>query len=259
LHWYHAIDTHRRSVITDAALILKLEGQHSGQTKHRLRRIPLVIGMPVAINHNFDVAAGVVNGSFGFLRRIRFFTDANGKRYLKSCVVEVPGSESVEIPDLPQHHFPVLPDSTELKFEHGGSHRRCTITRKQVPIEPGFAMTVHKAQGQTMQRVIVDLAGCFGTEQPYVMVSRATSISGLMVLRDFDVRQITKRRSEELRKEFSRLAVLQLQTIVKGGNGSEVEEAKRKMTELRTSSARGSKRKIVADNGRCDSAKRLRT
>jgi hypothetical protein len=30
-----------------------------------------VIGMPVAINQNFDVAAGVVNGSHGILRRLR--------------------------------------------------------------------------------------------------------------------------------------------------------------------------------------------
>jgi len=67
LHWYHAIDTHRKAVVTDAALIEKLEGQHSGQTKYRLRRIPLAIGMPVAVNQNFDVAAGVVNGSYGTL------------------------------------------------------------------------------------------------------------------------------------------------------------------------------------------------
>ena len=40
LHWYHAIDTHKKSVITDTALIESLESQHSGQMKHRLRRIP---------------------------------------------------------------------------------------------------------------------------------------------------------------------------------------------------------------------------
>ena len=33
-HWYHAIDTHKKSVITDTALIESLETQHSGQTKH---------------------------------------------------------------------------------------------------------------------------------------------------------------------------------------------------------------------------------
>jgi len=65
--------------VTDPALIRKLEEQHSGQMKHRLRQIPLVIGMPVAINQNFDVPAGVVNGSYGVLRKIRYFTDSDGQ------------------------------------------------------------------------------------------------------------------------------------------------------------------------------------
>ena len=233
LHWYHAIDTHKRATVTDPDLIKKLESQHSGQTKHRLRRIPLVIGMPVAINQNFDVAAGVVNGSYGFLRGIRYFTDRDGRRYLKSCIVEIPGSDTVEMPGLQMHHFPVLPDVTDLKFEHGGSRKRCTIKRKQVPIEPGFAMTVHKAQGQTMSKVIVDLAGCAGTEPPYVMVSRATSLDGLLVLRDFNARQITKRRSEDLRKEFERLMYLKWKTIASCGLADEVEVSKRMMEKLR--------------------------
>ena len=94
LHWYYAIDTHKKAMITDADLIEKLESQHSGQTKQRLCQIPLIVGMPVAINQNFDVAAGVVNGSYGMLRKIRYFQDREGRRYLKSCVVETPGSDT---------------------------------------------------------------------------------------------------------------------------------------------------------------------
>lgn len=73
LEWYHAIDTHKRSLVTDLELVKELEEQHSGQTKHRLRCIPLVLGMPVSINQNFDVAVGVVNGSYGTLNKIRYF------------------------------------------------------------------------------------------------------------------------------------------------------------------------------------------
>ena len=244
LHWYHAIDTHQKAVVTDRALIERLETQDSGQTKHRLRRIPLVLGMPVAVNQNFDVAAGVVNGSYGILRRIRYFCDREGRRYLKSCIVEIPGSDVVEMPHLPVHHFPILPDTTELRFEHGGSHKRCTIKRKQVPIEPGFSMTVHKAQGRTLDRVVVDLAGCSGTEPPYVMCSRATSLGGLAVLRDFEAGQITKRRSEELRIEFVRLTHLKWKTIAKYGSNSEAQEARRKIMELQKGECMKLKRKL---------------
>ena len=93
----------------------------------------------------------------------------------KSCVVEIDNADAVEMPHLPKHHFSISQDTTELKFEHNGSHKHCMIKRKQVPIEPGFAITVHKAQGHTMDRVIVDLAGCSGTEPPYAMTSRAIS------------------------------------------------------------------------------------
>jgi len=259
LHWYYPIDTHRKAVITDEALIEKLESQHSGQTKHRLRRIPLAIGMPVAVNQNFDVAAGVVNGSYGILRRIRYFTGKDGKRYLKSCVVEIPDSDAVAMPHLPEHHFPILPDSTELKFEHGASHKRCTITRKQVPIEPGFAMTVHKAQGQTMRRVIVDLAGCAGTEPPYVMVSRATSLDGLLVLRDFDARQITKRQSEDLRKELNRIMLQKWLTTAKYGDSKEVREAERMIEELKgRGTGKGVKRKGGKVDGRGGGTKKAK-
>lgn len=130
------------------------------------------------------------------------------------------------MPLLSVHHFPTLPDIMDITFEHGASHKRCVIKRKQVPIEPGFAITAHKAQGQTLERAVVDLAGCLGTEQPYVMTSRCTSIEGLVVLRDFEFGQITKRHSEDLRKEFARLDRVRLLTIVNHGAEDERRRAK---------------------------------
>ena len=256
LEWYHAVDTHKKSKITDASLIESLEAQHSGLTKHRLRKIPLVMGMPVAINHNFDVRAGVVNGSWGYVRCVRYTTNDDGRRYLNSCVVEIPGSEAVSMPHLPPYHFPILTDVTEIKFEHNASHRRCIIKRRQVPVEPGFAMTAHKAQGQTMSKIVVDLEGCSGTEQPYVMVSRCTSLDGLLILRDFDKSKITKRVSEDLRREFARLKLLGLGTIVKYGSEREVLRAKKEMEDLQGKVGRGEKRKSIGGNDKW--AKRVR-
>jgi len=47
-------------------------------------------------------------------------------------------------------------------------------------------MTAHEAHGRAMDMVVpVDLAGCSGTEQPHVMVSRCTSMRGLIILREF--------------------------------------------------------------------------
>jgi len=92
-------------------------------------------------------------------------------------------------------------------------------------------------------RVVVDLAGCSGTEQPYVMVLRSTSLEGLFVLRVFNFDQITKRRSEDLQKEFSRLEGLKLSTIVKYDSGAEAKDTKRLLVELRGKGSTGQKRK----------------
>ncbi|KAI1782872.1 hypothetical protein LXA43DRAFT_851758, partial [Ganoderma leucocontextum] len=66
-------------------------------------------------------------------------------------------------------------------------------------------LTAHKAQGQTFNRVIVDLESCTGTEAPYVMLSRAISLEGILILRPFNKKKIRCRQSEDLRKECRRL------------------------------------------------------
>ena len=85
------------------------------------------MGMPVSINQNFDVRAGVVNGSWGFLRKVQYEMDEDGKRYLTSSIVEVVSSNPVDMAQLPKHHFPVLLDVTEITYKHNASHRRCMI------------------------------------------------------------------------------------------------------------------------------------
>ena len=215
---YYAVDTYHGKAIEDDAITGLLDTLPSNKTGGRIRALPLVLGMPVVITENFDVAGGIVNGSTGILRQVRYRVDGD-RRYLTSCIVELTGTSTDALPNLPPKHAAVLPSDVEMKpFRHPNSGHSCTLHRYQVPLDAAFAITTHKAQGQTMNKVVADLGSCIGTEAAYVMISRCTSLEGLMILRPFSIRKITTHRSQEARDEFSRLERLNSQTIAECGD-----------------------------------------
>ena len=232
VHWYHSVDLYRGKPIEDDAISDLLDMLPSNKTGGRLRALPLVLGMPVVITENFDVAGGVVNGSTGILRKVHYHVD-DDKRYLTYCIVEVSDVTADALPHLPPKHVAVLPGEVEMKaFRHPNSGRSVTLRRHQVPLDAAFAITAHKAQGRTMTQVVVDLNSCIGTEAAYVMISRCTSLKGLMILRPFPITKITVHRSQEARNEFQCLDRLNTQTIaecvgnlVGGSLGSSVRES----------------------------------
>ena len=231
VQWFDAMDTYRKAKITDPRVREYLLTQPSGKTGQRLGKIPIVLGMPVIVNQNFDVEGGLVNGSFGYLRDYRFQTDEDGIRTLTSCIVEIPDFSAEPLPHLPPRHVPIISDTVEMRsIVHPVSGRSCTMKRFQVPLAPGFAMTAHKAQGLTLPRVIIDLTNCRGTESPYVMVSRCPNLSGLLIMRSFPMSKITCRRSQEARNEFTRLDLLRWQSIAAYGTPQEQESARAHLT-----------------------------
>ncbi|KAJ7136458.1 hypothetical protein C8R43DRAFT_859936, partial [Mycena crocata] len=73
-------------------------------------------------------------------------------------------------------------------------------------------ITAHKAQGKSLDACVISFSGCKGTESPYVMVSRATSLQGLVILTPFKKDKICCRQSQDARTEFRRLRYLALST-----------------------------------------------
>ncbi len=61
----------------------------------------------------------------------------------------------------------------------------------QLPLKPAWALTVHRSQGLTFSRVVIDFAGgAFTGGQTYVALSRCTSLEGITLLKPLSERDI---------------------------------------------------------------------
>lgn len=71
--------------------------------------------------------------------------------------------------------YVINPDTKELEEEVVG-------TFTQYPIKAAWAVTVHKSQGLTFDRAIIDVGRAFAPGQVYVALSRLRSLDGLVLL-----------------------------------------------------------------------------
>ncbi|KIW00204.1 uncharacterized protein PV09_08244 [Verruconis gallopava] len=90
-------------------------------------------------------------------------------------------------------------------------------SRHQVPLILAWALSIHKAQGQTLERVKVDLGKVFEKGQAYVALSRATSMKGLQIV-NFQPGKVMAH--EKVRKFYENLTKIE-KSGAKSGSKSE--------------------------------------
>jgi hypothetical protein len=127
------------------------------------------VGAQVMMLNN-DPADRWVNGTIGRITEI-----SSDDR--PSVTVEfTDGSVEDVIPYTWEATRPVI-DGGSLRHEVVGSFT-------QLPFKLAWAITINKSQGQTLERLVVDLSGgTFSFGQLYVALSRCTSMSGLVLKR----------------------------------------------------------------------------
>ena len=84
---------------------------------------------------------------------------------------------------------------------------KITVNRTQLPLTLAYAFTDYRAQGQTIEPVVVDIGppphGCLTPFNIYVALSRATGLDNICLLRDFDQRLFQQHPSEFLRMKMN--------------------------------------------------------
>ncbi|GGM25415.1 hypothetical protein GCM10010129_82440 [Streptomyces fumigatiscleroticus] len=112
---------------------------------------------------------GLVNGSTG---RVSHYLEVSSGGIVENVpVVNMVTSDGQPIQYVANRELCTIIDS-------GGN---VTWSRYQVPLILAWALTIHRAQGATLELVDADLKGCFATGQAYVACSRVTSAIGLRV------------------------------------------------------------------------------
>ena len=188
------------------------------KTEHLTDYLPLVPGMPVLLTENIATELALSNGARGIFRQFVYeespadvqFHNTNfpaNTKFItqpKYALVEFSHCKvDSELAELQPKIIPIAISEQTFLFNAKGLllynvakaakiNKRTTkisIKRKALPLTPAYSMTVHKSQGQTLGKIIIDLVippGPVEVASVYVPLSRVKRLDDLLIIRLFE-------------------------------------------------------------------------
>ncbi|CAF1168506.1 unnamed protein product [Rotaria sp. Silwood1] len=125
-------------------------------------QLPICIGARVICRRNIDFDGEMVNGTEAIIKDIVWDKDDD---------IILPMSNRCVFPNLNRALSAKLPKYIELELDNGSMYKMTpeevsfkdqngvSMTRKQYPLSLGYAITVHRSQCMTYNKLVVDLTG----------------------------------------------------------------------------------------------------
>ncbi len=218
-HNYQAdqINESKLAAIKEKSVVFKAEvhGNFPENTYPTKEELELKIGAQVMfVKNDPNPEKAFYNGKIG---RIVGFDEKEATVTVES------GGERITVPKLKWQNmeYTLNTENQEIEEKEIGSFT-------QIPLRLAWAVTIHKSQGLTFNKVIVDAGQAFAHGQVYVALSRCTSLEGLVLktsitsnalVKDFLVNQFveqlpekepTQEKVDALRHEYELETMLEL-------------------------------------------------
>lgn len=149
--------------------------------------------------------------------QVIFIRNDRNQRWINGTIGKVSeiGDDYIEVELENGKKYSLQPEQWEnMQYEYDEKEKRIKETIlgvfEQFPVKLAWALTIHKSQGLTFNKVIIDISGgAFSSGQTYVALSRCTSIEGITLRQPIRLRDIIVNRSVvEFSRQFNSTALI---------------------------------------------------
>ena len=162
--------------------IIRMDGVVSGDFAREyyptVEQLELKIGAQVMMLNN-DAAGRWVNGSIALIEDYIDDGDGNG-----GIIISMESGETEEV-------FPHTWDIYNYAMQDGKLTSDVVGSFTQYPMRLAFAITIHKSQGKTFDKAVIDIGrGTFAHGQMYVALSRCRTLEGIILKKEITLQHV---------------------------------------------------------------------